>query len=1238
MLIRLQSNLTKSSSAGNWGEWTNEFHIAGELRKEYNFDEAFFSFNGNVVLADFKAVRKFVDTFNAGNDISAHLRYGEVNAVGLMDEIYHYILRVYEQDENPGVFDKALSFLTDKVGSKEISKFMLHFLEKFPPLEVFKGKLTAGEYLESKTEGRANKEITLEELILLHISNFNPANKRLRKLFDDSYLEDKESYRAVIKQLDEFFQTQKPFGPDNQDLFTFIKTPISSNPESLWDQLEFIRIKWGVILKDYFTGRLLLSKDLMREDIKFESFAAGPGAPPTVAPVYKGKIEGADKLMIGKSMYKYAEDIEKDYDEPEKFTKDIHWMPSVVLLAKNAYVWLDQLSKRYGREIKRLDQVPDEELDQIVKWNFTGLWLIGIWERSSASKRIKHIMGNIDAVASAYSLYDYKIAWDLGGEDAYNNLNERAKARGLRLASDMVPNHTGIHSDWVINHPDYFIQSEQPPFANYKFSGEDLSEDPHIQVRIEDGYYSHKDAAVVFQRIDSRTGEVRYIYHGNDGTSMPWNDTAQLNMLKKEVREAVIQKIFEVARKFSIIRFDAAMTLTKRHFSRLWFPQPGMGGDIPSRADHALTKQQFDELFPEEFWREVVDRINKEMPETLLLAEAFWLMEGYFVRSLGMHRVYNSAFMHMMMKEENDKYRDLITNTLEFEPEILKRYVNFMSNPDEETAIRQFGTDDKYFGVLVLMVTLPGLPMFAHGQIEGYTEKYGMEYQRAYYNEQPKDWLIERHKREIFPLTAKRYLFAEVENFWFYDCIDEYGNINENVFAFTNAYENEKALVLFNNKFETAYGRINVSTPKLVFSVSGKKVPKSVTIFEALGIKGEDKYFYKCRDSITDLEYLVKGSDMITGGYYVHLEAFKYNVLTGFKEIYDESGEFEELYHKLHGQGVASIGEAIKEIRLEQVHEAYESMFRSKDISDLTKHLISDIDEERSVSEELKVISEKYNSLLSEISKVVSTEPAHTNALKSFGKTLEQIKNINNVLILNFSPASHIEYTELNRSIVISEEANYKENFLVLLNYIILIELHNIFKANANKESIIDETMLFTPVKNILRRLGRGEEGVNRELLLINILLNFSDKLFDVDKGPSGIFDIESKKDIVDFVANLKGKLVKNLLSSEIVQSFLLVNEYKESVYFSKERFEELTDWLLSTSLLRFHISLEQGSGEKDESGTDDGAQSSGQVKEKEEQIVKFITNLNLVGKYIKDCSHRSEYKLEKLKNILLQN
>ena len=54
-----------------------------------------------------------------------------------------------------------------------------------------------------------------------------------------------------------------------------------------------------------------------------------------------------------------------------------------------------------------------------------------------------------------------------------------------------------------------------------------------------------------------------------------------------------------------------------------------------------------------------------------------------------MHRVYNSAFMNMLRDEENAKYRSYLKKTIEFDPDILKRYVNFMSNPDEKTAIAQ---------------------------------------------------------------------------------------------------------------------------------------------------------------------------------------------------------------------------------------------------------------------------------------------------------------------------------------------------------------------------------------------------------------------------------------------------------------------------------------------------------------------------------------------------------------------
>ncbi len=409
-----------------------------------------------------------------------------------------------------------------------------------------------------------------------------------------------------------------------------------------------------IIIPD-FISRVLLGTDLIREETR-PYFPPGPG--PALIPIY------------------FAEEGESPQHDPypdyERFSSDTDWMPRLVLLAKNAYVWLDQLSKKYKKVIQHLDQIPPEELSILAKWGFTGIWLIGIWERSPASQKIKRLTGNPEAEASAYSLLNYEISMSLGGNEAYEKLRKNALTYGIRLAADMVPNHMGIDSQWVINHPDWFISLKQSPYPAYTFNGPDLSWDNRVGIYLEDHYYDHSDAAVVFKRLDHETGDAIYIYHGNDGTSMPWNDTAQLNYLIPEVREAVIQTILHVARNFQIIRFDAAMTLAKQHYHRLWFPEPGAGGDIPSRAGLGLPKHDFDHVFPEEFWREVVDRIADEVPDTLLLAEAFWLMEGYFVRTLGMHRVYNSAFMTMLRDEKNQEYRKVIKNTIEFDPEILK--------------------------------------------------------------------------------------------------------------------------------------------------------------------------------------------------------------------------------------------------------------------------------------------------------------------------------------------------------------------------------------------------------------------------------------------------------------------------------------------------------------------------------------------------------------------------------------
>ena len=814
-------------------------------------------------------------------------------------------------------------------------------------------------------------------------------------------------------------------------------------------------------------------------------------------------------------------------------------MPEVVMLAKNAYVWLDQLSKKYQREIRRLDQIPDEELDTIAKWNFTSVWLIGIWERSSASKKIKHLTGNIDAESSAYSLYDYVIADALGGEPAFENLKFRCWNRRIRLASDMVPNHTGIYSKWMIEKPDYFIQSKTPPYPGYSFYGPNLSEDDRVEIRIEDKYFSRTDAAVVFQRIDKYTGDVRYIYHGNDGTNMPWNDTAQLNLLIPEVREALIQMVMHVARKTPIIRFDAAMTLAKKHFQRLWFPQPGSGGAIPSRADHSMTRDQFDALIPVEFWREVVDRINQEMPNTLLLAEAFWLMESYFVRTLGMHRVYNSAFMHMMMKEENEKYKLLIKNTLEFNPEILKRYVNFMSNPDEETAINQFGKGDKYFGVATLLVTLPGLPMFGHGQIEGFSEKYGMEYQRAYYNEMVDENLVNRHQREIFPLMKKRRLFSQVENFDLYDFVTVENIVDENVFAYTNSSRDEKALIIFNNSYKETTGYIQFSSGRMKSKInSEEKFFFSQNIADALQFKNDVQHFYVYTDHKTKLQYLISGKESFEHGLTFTLRAYDYKVCLNFHEIFDASGEFQSLCHFLNGRGVESIDHALLEQKLLPLHSSFLKLFDLANVKLFTSNLFSDINEESFKS----ATSLFFQSVLREMINLDKKVDAKVIESDFFQDITNLTKLILSILEIKKNPKNKKWTADIENVFPFMIKDNAEFHLLLFIQLV----FKNLFTDSKNVNDTFTDLLIEKLLFEVFEIIGFDKNQNYKNIYLIKMLSN--EKILK-----------QFYKTTDDF---LPVDAIKNLFTENETSIFLKVNSHEGIKYFNKESFEELIIWL----------------------------------------------------------------------------
>lgn len=837
---------------------------------------------------------------------AAPARAGEVLALGLLGEVFRHAIHRYATEVVPGVLEECLGQGERGTGRGSTERMLRGFGCEFPPDAVRTGGATVEQYLARGGSPIHHRGAVLREALILSATLENPAAARYRILHHDGGLRIVSPWPEYIRRVENFLVSQPPHPETGLSIPDLLRAPARACPDSLEGQLAFILERWQAWLPPALVSHLRLARGMIREET--HPRGAGPG------PI--------EALRFGP-----GEDT--GYAEPERFTPDRDWMPNVVLLAKTIYVWLDQLSRKYGRHLYHLDHIPEEELATLAEWGFTGLWLIGVWERSRASKEIKRRCGNPEAEASAYSLYDYVIAADLGGYEAYRRLSDRAWRHGIRLASDMVPNHMGIDSRWVLEHPDWFIQVSEPPFPAYRFTGPDLSPDPRVCIQIEDGYWSKTDAAVVFRREDRWSGETRYIYHGNDGTRMPWNDTAQLNFLLPQVREAVIETILHVARLFPIIRFDAAMTLAKRHYQRLWFPKAGDEGAIPSRAAHGMSRAEFDAVFPEEFWRQVVDRVALEAPDTLLLAEAFWLMEGYFVRTLGMHRVYNSAFMNMLKMEDNAKFRQTIKNVLEFSPEVLQRFVNFMNNPDEDTAEAQFGKGDKYFGVCVLMATMPGLPMFGHGQIEGFTEKYGMEYRRAYRDEAVDEGLVQRHRHDIFPLLRRRRMFSGAAAFALFDFVVPEGWVNEDVIAYVNGQGGERALVVYHNRHAETQGRLQRST---AINVGAAESPEFVhrSLAEALRLNADPRCYYIFREQRSGLEYLEHAARMASEGLSLHLGAYDYRVYLDWRAVWDEDLSWARLHARLQGRGVPSVMEAREELVLEPVLAPFREAFSAE--------------------------------------------------------------------------------------------------------------------------------------------------------------------------------------------------------------------------------------------------------------------------------------------------------------------
>jgi hypothetical protein len=209
-----------------------------------------------------------------------------------------------------------------------------------------------------------------------------------------------------------------------------------------------------------------------------------------------------------------------------------------------------------------------------------------------------------------------------------------------------------------------------------------------------------------------------------------------------------------------------------------------------------------------------------------------------------------------------------------------------------------------------MLATLPGLPMFGHGQIEGFSEQYGMEFRRPQRDERPNDGLVERHRREIFPLLLQRWRFAGAAHFRQLTAFDA-GSEVPDVFAYANRAEHgptdareHRSLVVYLNRYPRAHVRIPGTA-------------------EALGLLGGPGDFAILHDARGGLQYLRDARDLREHGLELVLDGYACHVFLGFEMVSDAAGAgWAELAMRLGLGGVPDAHLALRRMREEPLRAA----------------------------------------------------------------------------------------------------------------------------------------------------------------------------------------------------------------------------------------------------------------------------------------------------------------------------
>ena len=116
-----------------------EFHVNRKSRDEYKFDQHLFSLRGTALFLNLSAARELTRKLQPRHP---DLRYQDIFAMGLIDEILHYVLVLYSRELGKPFSELVMAASIAKLGEKRVKSCIRKFASQFPPTPVYQEKVS----------------------------------------------------------------------------------------------------------------------------------------------------------------------------------------------------------------------------------------------------------------------------------------------------------------------------------------------------------------------------------------------------------------------------------------------------------------------------------------------------------------------------------------------------------------------------------------------------------------------------------------------------------------------------------------------------------------------------------------------------------------------------------------------------------------------------------------------------------------------------------------------------------------------------------------------------------------------------------------------------------------------------------------------------------------------------------------------------------------------------------------